>query len=115
MANADSALASPASPQQRSAVRDRVCVVGAAHGAGCDPAHLVARCELGAGQDAELAVIPLCRACHDAYDAGRLDILPYLEPHWREHLAFAVARFGLIRTLERVTNRRWTPAPVDAC
>jgi hypothetical protein len=52
------------------------------------------------------AVVPLCRRHHDAYDHEGLDILPFLEPHFRVELAFAVERFGLLSTLRRVTNER---------
>jgi transposase-like protein len=54
-------------------------------------------------------VVPLCPACHRAYDDERLSILEYLEPHWRTELAFAVERVGLMSALRRVTNSRWQP------
>jgi len=60
----------------------------------------------GIGQEDPKAVIPLCRACHTAYDQGRLSILEHLEPLYRTELAYAVARVGLMTTLRRVTNDR---------
>jgi hypothetical protein len=100
---------SPASPAQRDFTRDRGCLVCGTRQTVVDPAHVIDRSVLGEGQDEQLAVVPLCRPHHVAYDNGRLDLLPYLESEgWREHLAFAVARYGLVRTLERVTNVRWT-------
>lgn len=76
-----------------------------------DPAHIIDRSLLTDGQDDVRAVIPLGRrCCHQYYDQGRLDLLPTLESdQWREHLAFAVERFGLIPTINRVTNSRWVP------
>lgn len=94
-----------AAPGQRAAVRGRACLV-CAQGP-CDPAHLIDR-SLVADEADPLAVIPLCRECHRLYDEAGLDLLPFLEPHHREHLAFAVQRHGLLRTLVRVTNRQWT-------
>jgi len=54
-------------------------------------------------------VVPLCRLCHRAYDTGRLDLLPHLEPRWRAELAHALGHLGLIGLLERVTAERWRP------
>jgi len=65
-----------------------------------DPAHLIPRSLGGCGD--RLCVIPLCRACHRAYDHGRLDLLPYLEPAWRAQLAHAVGHVGLIGALRRI-------------
>lgn len=101
---------SPASTAQRAAVEGKACLVCRRPGP-CHPAHIVDRSLLGEDQDHELAVIWLCaQECHRAYDDGDLSILEYLEPHHRDRLGFAVARFGLLRTLERVTNQRWAPA-----
>jgi hypothetical protein len=96
---------SEASPAQREKCRDRGCVVCRSPGP-CDPAHVISRGQLIDGQDDPLAVVPLCREHHRAYDTGQLNLLPYLEPHWRDELAFAVQRYGLISTLRRVTNDR---------
>ena len=102
---------SPASPAQRALVkRVGYCIVcGTIEN--LDPAHIIPRGVLSDGQDDPRAVVPLDRyGCHLAYDSGRLDLLPYLEQDgWREHLAFAVERFGLVSTLERVTGARWRP------
>lgn len=95
---------SPASTAQREKVAERACVV--CREPGCDPAHLIDRSLLTEGQDDPRAVVGLCRGHHRAYDDGQLDLLPYLEPHWREELAFAVERFGLRATYQRVTGGR---------
>jgi hypothetical protein len=98
---------SEASPEQRAAVANRACVV--CRVSPCDPAHLIPKGLCADGDGDPLAVVPLCRGAdghHRAYDDGDLDLLPFLEPHFRTELAFAVERFGLISTLRRVTNER---------
>jgi hypothetical protein len=53
--------------------------------------------------------VALCPTCHRLYDDGKLSILEYMEPHYRDELARAVELVGLLRALERVTNTRWAP------
>jgi cytochrome c553 len=96
---------------QRATVADQACIVCDTHAGHCDPAHIISRAALTDGQDDPRAVVALCRSCHDGYDERGGDLLPYLEPRHRAELAFAVERYGLIRTLERVTNQRWGPVP----
>jgi hypothetical protein len=92
-----------ATDAQRAAVAGRPCIVcGATHRV--DPAHLIARAVGGCGD--ALCVVPLDRACHRAYDAGELDLLPYLEPGYRAQLAHAVGHVGLVGALRRITGRR---------
>ena len=98
----------PCTPEQQAKVADKWCV--ACGESPCDPAHLIPRGTTTIGQDDARAVIELCRKCHRLYDDGQLDVLPWLEPHRLEELAYAVSRVGLIATLERVTNTRWTEA-----
>lgn len=95
---------SEASPEQRSAVAKRACVV--CREQPTDPAHLIPAGMCPDGDGDPRAVIPLCRTHHREYDERGLDLLPYLEPHYRTELAFAVERFGLLSTLRRVTNER---------
>jgi hypothetical protein len=57
-----------------------------------------------AGDDPR-AVVPLCRAEHHReFDEGRLDLASYLEPHWRESIAWAVEAVGLFAALRRITG-----------
>lgn len=101
-----------ASPLQRHKVAGESSILS---GRGpCDPCHVIDRSLLTVGQDDELAVVALTRDEHRAYDEGALDLLPSLEVAGRDELAFAVKRFGLLRTLERVTNQRWCPIDNDA-
>jgi hypothetical protein len=101
-----------ATDSQRAAVAGRVCIVcGATHR--IDPAHLIPRSLGGCGDP--FCVVPLCRGCHRAYDQGRLDLLPYLEPAWRSWLAHAVGHVGLIGALRRIGGRGTStidPGPV---
>lgn len=97
---------SPATPEQRAKVRDLACIVC---GQGpCDPTHLVDRSLAPSAGDDIRAVVPCCRRCHRAYDDGDLDLSPYLEPRWREEVAWAVEAVGLFRALRRITGRHWT-------
>ncbi len=98
---------SEASREQRAAVASRSCIVCGEPG--CDPAHLIDKSLCHDGDGDPRAVIALCRIHHRAYDEQGLSILEHLEPHGREALAYAVLRFGLISTLERVTNEHWQP------
>lgn len=98
---------SPASPAQRSKVKLLSCLVCA--GDHVHPAHLIDRSLCPTGADDPRAVVPLCPGCHRDYDEGALSILEHLEPRYRLELAFAVERFGLISTLERVTCETWRP------
>ena len=91
----------PATDSQRLAVAGRPCIVcGATHAV--DPAHLIPRSLGGCGDP--LCVVPACRRCHRAYDEGRLDLLPHLEPTWRAQLAHAVRHVGLIGALRRISG-----------
>lgn len=57
-----------------------------------DPAHTIHRSQ-GGGMSAA-AIVPLCRACHDAFDSDSLDLIPYLS---REEELEAVRVVGLAR------------------
>lgn len=98
---------SEASPEQRSKVKGRACVVCRSRAGECHPAHLIDRSLCSVGADDELAVIPLCPDHHRAYDEDDLDLLPHLEPAYRPELAFAVERVGLLTALFRITNAKW--------
>jgi len=66
-----------------------------------DPAHIVPR-SLGGGQS-DLAVVPLCRTCHTAFDSHRLDLLPFLT---YEEQAEAVRVVGIERARRRLGGER---------
>jgi hypothetical protein len=97
---------SPASAAQRAKVRGLACLV--CGGRPVDPAHLVPR-SLG-GCDHPACALALCRACHAAFDRGRLDLLPHLEPDHRAEPAHALSHLSLLALLRRLTGTRWAPA-----
>lgn len=99
---------SPASPEQRFKARHAVSIVSG-H-APCDPAHLWPR-GMG-GCDDELCVVPLTRMEHMAFDAGALDLLPWLLAHKLvpeiQH-ALGHANGDMIALLHRLTGDRYVP------
>lgn len=103
---------SPASPEQRAEAASGGCVV--CNAAGCHSAHLIDRSLAADPEGDPRAIVRLCARHHREYDEGTLSLLEHLEPGGRASLAYAVERFGLLRTLQRITNARWTPvAPAD--
>lgn len=92
-----------ASPAQRRRVAAEGCLV--CGGRPCDPAHLVPRA--AGGCDHADCVVPLCRACHRAFDEGRLELLCHLEPRYRAELAHALGHVSLAWLVARVTAGRW--------
>jgi hypothetical protein len=91
-----------ASTAQRAKIVGRWCVV-CSQTKGITPAHLTPR-SLGGCDDPD-CVVPLCWMHHRAYDTGRLELLPYLEPRWRTEVAHAVLHLGLIGALRRLCGR----------
>jgi hypothetical protein len=51
-------------------------------------------------------LVPLCWLHHRAYDTGRLELLPHLEPRWRADVAHAVLQLGLVGAYRRL-GRSW--------
>lgn len=100
-----------ASEEQRRKVAGRGCLV-CGRSNGVDPAHLVPRSR--GGCDHPDCVVPLCRRCHRAFDDGRLDLLPYVEPRHRIELAHALSHLALLELLERLTAERWAPVAAEA-
>lgn len=95
-----------ASTPQRNKVKGQPCIVCLREPV--DPAHVIDRA-LGGCND-PLCVVPLCRRCHDLYDNGKLDLLPMLEPRFRDEQAHAVGHLGIARAFMRVTNDRQAAA-----
>lgn len=88
-----------ASAAQRAKIAGSACVV-CLQTKGLTPAHLAPR-TMGGCDEAD-CVVPLCWLHHRAYDTGRLELLPYLEPVWRTEVAHAVLHLGLIGTVRRL-------------
>lgn len=102
----------PASPEQRAAVRERPSIVSGEQP--CDAAHVTPRA-LGGCND-PLCVIPLTRQEHRAFDDGRLDVLPYMYAHGLyDEIAHAIQvhHIDLVSMLQRLTNERWAPTPEE--
>jgi hypothetical protein len=102
-----------ATPAQRARVKDRQCIVFDPTDGLCrchgpvQPAHLIDRALAPAAGDHPLAVVPLCARHHELYDDHDLDLSPYLEPAWRDSVAWAVEAVGLFMALRRITGKRW--------
>ena len=92
-----------ASEAQRAKIVGCACVV-CQQTKGITPAHLAPR-SLG-GCDDPACVVPMCFLHHRAYDTGRLALLPYLEPGWRNEIAHAVVHLGLVGAYRRLDGRR---------
>ena len=92
-----------ASEAQREKTVGGACVV-CRQTKGITPAHLAPR-SLG-GCDHPDCVVPLCWTHHRAYDTGRLELLPHLEPQWRAEVAHAVMHLGLIGAVRRLAPGR---------
>lgn len=68
---------------------------------GLEAAHVMGRkYDDPSGQVDPDDVVPLCRPCHTAYDARRLNLLPYLS---LAEQAKAVSHVGIARALRRTS------------
>jgi hypothetical protein len=92
-----------ASAAQRAKIVGSACVV-CEQTKGITPAHLAPR-SMG-GCDEPACVVPLCWMHHRLYDTGGLELLPYLEPTWRDEVAHAVLHLGLIGAVRRMAPGR---------
>ena len=92
-----------ASEAQREKIVGGACVV-CRQTKGLTPAHLAPRSQ--GGCDHPDCVVPLCWTHHRAYDTGRLELLPHLEPRWRAEVAHAVVHLGLIGAMRRLAPGR---------
>jgi hypothetical protein len=97
-----------ASKPQRDKVRDEPCIV--CRRGPCDPSHLAARAK--GGCDHPDCVVPMCRACHSAFDTRRLDVLPaLLAAKLVPEIQHAVGHYqgNLLGLLHRLTGERFAP------
>lgn len=82
------------------------CRVCGAH-YGLQAAHVIGRVHDPAdGKVRPVDVVPLCEACHRAYDARALTLLPYLT---HEEQAAAVEHVGIVGAYRRTCATRETP------
>jgi hypothetical protein len=55
------------------------------------------------------AVVPLCpgaKGCHRLFDCGEVDLLPYLEPAWRDSQEWAAGAVGLATAVRSISVER---------
>ncbi|HEU4975721.1 MAG TPA: HNH endonuclease signature motif containing protein [Baekduia sp.] len=104
----------PASKQQRAKVAGQPCIVLRDNDpcmGPVDPGHVIPRS--AGGDDDPRGVVPLCRHHHRLYDDGQLSLLEYLEPRYRDELAYAVGLVGLLEALRMLTGERYVPERVN--
>jgi hypothetical protein len=93
-------------------VANRVCIVCGYHFNECQPAHVVPRGHPKVSEDAAndvRAVVPLCpgpNGCHRLFDDGGIDLLPYLEPAWRDSQEWAAGAVGLASAVRSISGER---------
>jgi hypothetical protein len=94
--------------EQKARVAERVCICCGKHFDECDPAHVIPRAHpklSKAAADDVRAVVPLCRQCHEDFDDG-MDLLPYLEPAWRDSQEWAAGAVGLASAMRSIGGER---------
>jgi hypothetical protein len=94
-------------PAQRERCANQVCVVCGAAFDACEPAHVVPRghSKMSAfAADDVRAVVPLCHWDHALFDEGKVDLLPHLEPAWRDSQEWAAGAVGLATALRSITG-----------
>jgi len=94
---------------QRERVANQVCVVCGKHFNECEPMHFVDRAHPKMSQvaaDDERAVVPGCHWCHIEVHEGKIDLLPCLEPAWRDSQEWAAGAVGLASAIRSITGER---------
>jgi hypothetical protein len=93
--------------EQKARCADQVCIVCGGFFDECHPAHVVPRGHpkmTGVAADDTRAVVPLCARDHDLFDEGKLDLLPHLEPAWRDSQEWAAGAVGLATAMRSITG-----------
>ena len=95
---------------QKERCANRVCIVCGEWFGLCEPAHVVPRgtprVSDAAANDVR-AVVPLCPGpdgCHRLFDEGEIDLLPHLEPAWRDSQEWAAGAVGLATAMRSITG-----------
>jgi hypothetical protein len=94
-------------PEQKQRVAGRRCLVCAEHAGHCHPAHVIPRGHpkmTDVAADDTRAVVPLCFAHHRQFDDAKIDLLPYLEPEWRDAQEWAAGAVGLAAAMRSITG-----------
>jgi hypothetical protein len=96
-------------PEQKERCANQVCIVCASCFDACEPAHVIPRGHPKmsdvAANDVR-AVVPLCHLDHRRFDEGLIDLIPYLEPAWRDSQEWAAGAVGLASALRSITGER---------
>jgi HNH endonuclease len=96
-------------PEQKARVAEQVCVVCGQHFNACEPAHVIPRGHPKMSDfaaDDVRAVVPLCHWDHRLFDEGKIDLLPHLEPAWRDSQEWAAGAVGLATAARSITGGR---------
>jgi hypothetical protein len=103
-------------PEQKERVANQVCIVCGGFFGVCDPAHVIPRGHpkmSNVAADDVRAVVPLCRVDHIFFDKGQTDLLPYLEPAWRDSQEWAAGAVGLASAMRSITGDRSVSVRLD--
>jgi hypothetical protein len=93
--------------EQKARCADQVCIVCGGYFDACHPAHVIPRGHpkmSDTAADDTRAVVPLCPRDHDLFDDGKIDLLPYLEPAWRDSQEWAAGAVGLATAMRSITG-----------
>jgi hypothetical protein len=105
-------------PQQKARIEGMACLVCRSGRIAAEPAHLIPRGHPKMTREAAddvRAVVPLCggpEGCHDLFDEGKIDLVPYLEPNWREAQEWAAGAVGLATAMRSITGGRMPESEV---
>jgi hypothetical protein len=94
-------------PLQKARVSGQTCIVCGSWFDKCEAAHVIPRGHSKmspVAADDPRAVVPLCPWDHRLYDEGKIDLLPHLEPAWREAQEWAAGAVGLATALRVITG-----------
>jgi hypothetical protein len=94
-------------PEQKERCANQVCIVCGSHFNACEPAHVVPRGDpkmSAVAADDVRAVVPLCHEDHRLFDEGKIDLLPHLEPQWRDSQEWAAGAVGLATATRSITG-----------
>lgn len=99
-------------PEQKERCSNQVCIVCGRFFNLCEPSHVVPRGHpkmSAIAADDVRAVVPLCPGtdgCHRLFDEDRIDLLPFLEPAWRDSQEWAAGAVGLATAYRSITGER---------
>lgn len=93
--------------EQKERVAGYACIVCGKHVDECEPMHVVDRGHPKMTEDAAndvRAVVPGCHWCHLEVHEGKVELLAYLEPDWRNSQEWAAGAIGLASAYRALTE-----------